>query len=476
MQIFRIMTLKRLLYSLLISAGILSCALAETKDKGYSIEIQVEGLRDTISFMAYHFGNRQYIQDTVRIDHEGRFRFAGDTALDRGIYMIVLPGQKYFEIIIDQNQHFSIHTEMDNFIATMQFKNSPDNEVFYNYMRFLTVRNDEANPMRHELAQGQPSEARRQEIRQRLQVIDEEVKQYQQQIIKANPNGLFSRILLAQQDPVMPEPPLLPDGTPDNDFMYQTFKRLFWENIDFSDDRLLRTPLFHAKLNQYITRVVVQIPDSIIKEADRIVEKSRAHPEMFKYTVFFITNTFERSQIMGMDAVFVHMVENYYMTGEADWVTPEQLARISERAMALKPLLIGQTAPNITMFTPERTPLSLHDVQARFTVLYFWDSECGHCKRQTPLLKAFYDRMKPQGVEIFAANTEPDREKWLDYVQSHNLPWIHVNDPSNRSGFRDKYDIWATPLIFLLDQDKRIIAKRITVEQTEEIIKMEMQR
>jgi thiol-disulfide isomerase/thioredoxin len=219
---------------------------------------------------------------------------------------------------------------------------------------------------------------------------------------------------------------------------------------------------------------LMQIPDSIIVEADRLVEKSRAHPEMFKYVVFFVTNTFERSQIMGMDAVFVHMVENYYMTGEADWVTPEQLERISERAMALKPLLIGKIAPDITMFTPDRSPLSLHNVDARFTVLYFWDSECSHCKRQTPLLKRFYERLHPKGVEIFAANTEADRNKWLDYVKTNGLEWIHVNDPANSSGFRDKYDIWATPLIFLLDADKRIIAKRITVEQAEEIINREL--
>jgi thiol-disulfide isomerase/thioredoxin len=143
--------------------------------------------------------------------------------------------------------------------------------------------------------------------------------------------------------------------------------------------------------------------------------------------------------------------------------------------MALKPLLIGNVAPDITMFTPDRAPLSLHDVDARFTVLYFWDSECSHCKRQTPLMKEFYERLNPKGVEIFAANTEADRNKWLDYVKKNSLEWIQVNDPANSSGFRDKYDIWATPLIFLLDENKRIIAKRITVEQAEEIINRELE-
>lgn len=465
------MNLKRLFYTLIITASVLSCAIAE---KGHHIEVKVTGLQDTTSMLAYHFGNRQYIQDTVRIDHEGRFRFQGDERLDPGMYMIVLPDQKYFEVIVDQNQHFSVETEMDNFINTMKFENSPDNEVFYNYMRLIGRENEVIGPARAELQDPATTAERQAELRNLLSEADTRVKAIQDEIIEQFPEGLFARILMAQKEPPMPEAPLKEDGTPDNDYMYQVYKRNFWNNIDFSDDRILRTPVFHAKLNQYFTRVLMQIPDSIIVEADRLVEKSRAHPEMFKYVVFFVTNTFERSQIMGMDAVFVHMVENYYMTGDADWVTPEQLERISERAMALKPLLIGNVAPDITMFTPDRAPLSLHDVDARFTVLYFWDSECSHCKRQTPLMKAFYERLNPKGVEIFAANTEADRNKWLDYVKTNSLEWIQVNDPANSSGFRDKYDIWATPLIFLLDEDKRIIAKRITVEQAEEIINREL--
>ncbi len=472
------MTLKKLFYTIIISAVIFGCALADKgyADKGYDIEARVNGVQDTVALLAYHFGNRQYIKDTVRTDHQGRFRFQGEESLDAGIYMVVLPGQKYFEILVDDNQHFALETEMDNFVNAMQFQNSPDNEAFYEYMQFIGSHNQRLSPARAELQEETTSETRRAEIRAMLEEADQLVKQKQQEIIDNNPKGLFARILLAQREPELPDTPLREDGTPDNNLMYRQYKNAFWQNIDFADDRLLRTPLFHAKLNQFFTRVVVQIPDSIIAEADYLVEKSRAHPEVFKYTVFFITNTFERSQIMGMDAVFVHMVENYYMTGEADWVTGEQLERITERAMALKPLLIGKTAPDITMFTPERTPLSLHDVDAEFTILYFWDSECGHCKRQTPLLKDFYQRMQPKGVEIYAANTEADREKWLNYVRANNLQWLQVNDPANSSGFRDKYDIWATPLIFLLDKDKRILAKRITVEQAEEIINREMAR
>lgn len=467
------MNILKSLFTSIIGIFIISCVFA---DKGHHIKVRVDGVQDTTALLAYHFGNRQYIQDTVDIDSQGRFAFTGEERLDPGMYMIVMPGQVYFEVIVDKDQYFSVETKMDDFVNSMKFTDSPVNEAFYGYMRFLGTKNERSSPLRAVMQNPDATEQERSRAREELDQIDKLVKAEQQRIINEVEGSLFASILLAQQESPMPEAPLREDGTPDNAFMYRTFLDNFWKNVDFSDDRLLRTPIFHAKLDQYFSRLVIQMPDSIIAEADRIVDRARAHPEVFKYTVFYITNTFERSQIMGMDAVFVHMVENYYMTGEADWVTSEQLERITERAMALKPILIGKIAPDITMFLPDRSTLRLHEVEAGFTVLYFWDSECGHCKRQTPLLKEFYERMNPRGVEIFAVNTEADRDKWLEYVNKNELSWIQVNDPANRSGFRDKYDIWATPLLFLLDKKKQIIAKRLTVEQLEEIINHELQR
>jgi peroxiredoxin len=457
----------------ILVSGMLSCAIA---DQGYQVDVKVHGVNDTLSYLAYHYGNRQYIQDTVRIDSEGRFRFEGTGKLPGGMYMVVLPGQKYFEILLDKNQHFSIETDMDDFVANMRFENSPDNTAFYEYMRFLGNQNETLAPVRAELQNQEITEERRNQLREQLSKADEVVKAKQDELMQKFPDGLFTLILKAQREVPVPETKLKTDGTPDHEYMYQVFKNNFWNNFDFTDERLVRTPMYHAKLNQYFNNVLIQIPDSIIKEADRIMEMASANKEILKYTLFFITNTFERSQIMGMDAVFVHMVENYYMTEKADWVTPEQLERISERAMALKPTLIGNTAPDINMFKPDGSRLSLHSVKADYTIVYFWDSECSHCKRQTPLLRELRNNMKDKGVEVFAVNTEADRDKWLEYVNRNNLDWINVNDPANRSGFREKYDIWSTPLVFLLDADKKIIAKKINIEQAEDLITREMQR
>ncbi len=475
------MTPKRILPVFLLLVFLLNCSFS---NEGYKIEIKVDGLSEAECYLAYHFGNRQYLQDTTMADASGYFVFEGSERLDPGMYLVVLPGQQYFEIIVDHNQHFSLETKMDDFVPSMEFENSPDNQAFYEYLRFVSAKGQEVGPLREELNREDTTPLRRDELREKIAEADRQVKEKQKEYMDAFPDGLFSKVLLAQQEPEVPEPelPEAPEpGEPvdENEALrrqYHQYKSKFWNNIDFSDDRLLRTPVFHSMLNRYFNNVVIQIPDTVIKEADRIVDKARANDEVFKYVVWFLTNNAERSEIMGMDAVFVHMVEEYYMSGEAFWVEPDALERIAGRAMRLKPLLIGKTAPDIEMYTRDGETLSLHDVEAEYLVIYFWDSDCPHCKRVTPALRDFYERKKEQGVKVFAVNTEGDRENWIKSKEQYNLNWINVNDIHNRSGFRDKYDIYSIPLLFLLDSEKTIIAKRITVDQIEDIINRELEK
>jgi thiol-disulfide isomerase/thioredoxin len=112
----------------------------------------------------------------------------------------------------------------------------------------------------------------------------------------------------------------------------------------------------------------------------------------------------------------------------------------------------------------------LHNIKARYTVLYFWDSNCGHCKTVTPKLLEVYHKYRSQGIETYAVNIEGDLEGWKKYIEENKLDWINAIDPYRQSSFKKDYDIYATPVIYLLDEKKEIIAKRLAVEQLDEII------
>ncbi len=431
--------------------------------------------------LAYYYGDKQYIKDSTRVDDKGRFVFKGDVPLAQGIYIAVMPpDNKYFEVIIDEDQQFKMNAEFSSPINTMKVTGNDENQRFYSYLKYLNDQKTKSKPLtdRTEALQKADSLGFRnapefKEIQAEMAVIEEEVKAYKNKFIEDNPKALLTKVFLASKDPDVPGAPLLENGRPDSTFAWRYFKDHYWDLIDFSDDRILKTPVYHSKLERFMTKTIHQIPDSVIVEASKLIEKTRKNKELFKYTVFWITSHFETSKQMGMDAVFVHMAKSYYMTGQAYWADSTTIAKISDRAKKLSYTLIGNKAPNLIMNDTTGKIQILHAFSKDYTIAYFWDPDCGHCKKVTPVLKEFYDKFKTElSVEVYAVNTnEKDREEWLKYINEHKLNWINVEDPEQKTAYKYLYDIYSTPVIYLLDKDKKIIAKRLGAEDLENFIR-----
>ena len=115
----------------------------------------------------------------------------------------------------------------------------------------------------------------------------------------------------------------------------------------------------------------------------------------------------------------------------------------------------------------------LHDIDTPFTILYFWEADCGHCKKSTPALYEVYNNLKNKGLEVVSVhviNSVEGKEKWVDFVNEHHLyDWINCWSPYSNE-FRKAYNLQSYPQLFLLDEDKEIVAKKITPEQAESII------
>jgi peroxiredoxin len=263
--------------------------------------------------------------------------------------------------------------------------------------------------------------------------------------------------------------PTLPDGGKDSAAAYQMYKSQYWEGVDFTDDRLLRTPVFHNKLKKYYEKIVVQQTDTIIKELDRMIEMCRPNPEMFKYIVWFSTYTFENSEIMGFDKIFVHIVDKYYVTGQATWVTPEIKEKIIKKSNKTKALLIGNIAPNMAMLDTNNQLVSMHHIQAKYTLLLFWDPDCSHCEHEIPIIVSFYNQNKEKyGLEVFAVCSDTTMAKMKSAIKKKKMNWINVDGPRTATGdYHEQYDIISTPVIYLLNERKEIIAKKLAASKIE---------
>ena len=148
--------------------------------------------------------------------------------------------------------------------------------------------------------------------------------------------------------------------------------------------------------------------------------------------------------------------------------------------------LIGRQAPQLNMVDSLNKPLQLYDVKSPFTVVVFWDPTCSHCKEVVPKVDSIYEaKWKKEGVEVYAVKTEGTKEEWLKFIKDHHLDgWKHVYPApgkdeaeiaAGRPGYKQLYDVYQTPMLYLLDKDKRIIAKKLTYLQINEVINSKLQ-
>jgi thiol-disulfide isomerase/thioredoxin len=116
----------------------------------------------------------------------------------------------------------------------------------------------------------------------------------------------------------------------------------------------------------------------------------------------------------------------------------------------------------------------MYDVDAKYLIIIFWEPSCGHCKTELPNLYNYYNELAKDGVdlEVFAMLGDKDTVKWKNFVQENKLTnWINVWDKNWGTNFKIFYNIYSTPTIYLLDENKKIIAKRINSEQVRDFIK-----
>lgn len=445
---------------------------ATNDDKGHLIEFEIKNYANTEMIIAYHFGDKQYIADTLTATQQGKFVAQGEEELDPGMYIAFFPSiGKSFEFLVNKGeQHFKLSTDTQSFIPSMQVKGSEENKRFFDYLNYLTKERNERNGMSKLLEELKKDETTNKdkitELEGKIKKLDEVVVAYQKNIINKHPNSFTAGIIKINTPIDVPE-----EVRKDEVKSFYYYKEHFFDHVNLQDDRFLRSPMLHPKLDLYLSdKVTVPNPDSVIIAVDRILGLSEGNEEVFKFALVRLLNEYAKSKIVCMDAVYVHLVDNYYAKGKAEWIDEEQLKKIKEDADALRPLLCGRIAPNIAMQTLT-TPVEqkgLHDMNSKYTILFMWDPDCGHCKKSMPDMVKFYDDYKAKGVEVYAicTKTYKGEAECKEFIAEKDMGrWMNMIDPYYRSRYKQIYNVKSTPVVYILDENKKILAKRIGADQ-----------
>ncbi|MEO1258765.1 MAG: DUF5106 domain-containing protein [Bacteroidota bacterium] len=447
---------------------------------GYHIEVQIEEFAQDTVFFGYRRGAKVYSKDTVAINEKGKFVFGGEEELAPGIYLILMPpDNKFFEFVVMRgDQHFSVKTKGPTFSRNQKFKGSKENPLLFDYQSFMSEQVELSKKIEEEYM-ASTDEQKKKKLEEEKEILSKGVKAYQEDILRKHPDTYVAKLIAAFKDPELPE---MPEGTSDEDqkrAAFKYYKNHYWDGFDLADDTFVNTPYLQQKVDQYLSGLTAQTPDSIVAAVDFILSRAEQNKEVFRFLLPYLLNKYWKPEVMGLDKAFVHISDKYYKTGKADWVSEEGKKKITDDAYMINHILLGNTAPDtrVQLYDPATEEfttdlMSPHDVDADFIIVFLWKPGCGHCKAMTDELKPFYEEWKDKGVEVFSISSanHMDLEKAIKDIKAKEMPWIIAADPYQRARAMIRYYGTSLPRLYVLDKDKKIIANRIGVAQLPDVI------
>lgn len=490
-------TLFVILSAILVSTSLRAQAPGEKPAPERSIEVHIEGAAKDTIYLANYYGGKLFYNDTAVADAKGNVVFNKARGYKAGVYAVVVPGPKYFEMLVNEPR-IVLSTDKNDLMGKLVVKDSKENAIFSDYIRFLNARKADGDVLRARKESEQDPIAKA-AVQTQLEDLDKAVKDFQKKLVMDNP-GTFAGALVKMG--IVNELPELrkDDGSLDSTAAYYQYRRHFWDNFDLQDERIVRSPMYANKLEEYLTRVIAQIPDTLNKVVDELIERTAGSEEVFKYTVHTITHKYETSDIMGMDAVFVHMALTYYCpapgkASRATWMEDDKLEKLCERARKMAPLTLGKKAPNLILTdTSETKWVNLYELPQEYVVVVFWDPHCGVCKKELPeIYKEYKETLKAMDVQVFAVAKAVDAtlmKDWKKFIRDNNLDWINVGltqtvyeaakkDPRQfipklttieSLNYAETYDVYSTPKMFVLDGERKLVGKQLTPAQIGELI------
>ena len=459
-----------------------------TNNQGRAIQISLKPYpKDTKIYLGTNYGNSKVFADSCILNEKSEGVFKSKDKLTPGIYFLVSPKMSIlFDFLVDDLQQFKISadtTDLKNVLIT----GSKENEMFKNYSQVVNNLFVELNQIEQNFKTAN-TEKDSAIFKEAYLVKDKEIKQKRRAYIAENPGSMMSFLLNTMEVPEAPSIPIV-NGKADSLYPYRYVKDHYWDNIVFNDNRLLRTPFFENKLDDYFKNYISREPDSIISEVQYMLTVAKTGKEIYPFLLFKFTNKYISPEFMGQDKVFLHIYQNFFAKGDTTLLSEASKKSLRERAYSLMANQLGLPAPILVLNDLNEKRFALHNMKATYTFIAFWDPTCSHCKVEIPKLDSIYKASWiKHDIKVIAVNTNAkEMTLWKEFIKDNKLDqWINAyqtDEDLNKeitegkpTTIRQLYDVFKTPTFYLLDKDKKIVAKNLSIEQFNDFIQSTLKK
>lgn len=476
------MTLRKMTFSLLFFVFI--APLLAQNSQAYRLQIEAPIISDTVLYLGRYHGHKTYLVDTAYRDKQASvFVFEGSESLPEGLYLLANNRmQNLMDMVIsEQSHHFTIKVNKAFDVRNVKFVGSKENKRLQAYLSLSAKHYEKSKLWRERLPILKAKDSDSVALIQ-AQIDKMSAKEYKmRQAIIRKAEGTVVADLMHLLNNVEADENLRLQYTNakaevDSVAWYYGRQKHYWDAIDLKSDRVLYNPFIGRRIDDYFDNYVLFEVDSVNVAIDDFMGRLRKGGNMYVYALWYLLNKYEQSQVMGQDAVLVHMADTYFKDS-IPGVHPIIADNIVKKAEARRAILIGAKAPNIIGKDTSSTERSLYNLQGDFTIVAFWNPSCSHCREEMPaLLSYFHQHKETYNLSVMGVCTSPDPVSFSAKSREWQIDFCNVLPITERfaetaCNFKETYQVDATPALYLLDKDKNIIAKHFGVEHIDLLIK-----
>lgn len=296
-------------------------AAPKTSTAAYNIQVKITPLANKKVYLGAYYGKGKILVDSTTLDVNSNGTFKSNKKLVEGIYFLVSPNYSIlFELLVGKKQEFKVIGDTSK-KEDVTIIGSPDNDLFKQYSIGSYERGQAIYALEEKYRNATTQEDSN-NIRKQIITKREELESYRNSLINKNPESLLAALLSAMKRPDAPAIPIV-NGKPDSTYPYRFVKEHFWDDVLFADERLLRTPFFEQKIDEYYKYYIAPDADSIIPEVKTMLIGARSSKEMFAYLLTKFTNKYLNPEYMGQDKVFLYLFTEFYAKGDTSILDPK---------------------------------------------------------------------------------------------------------------------------------------------------------
>lgn len=384
----------------------------------------------------------------AEISEDGSFEFKLDSTNTKGTYRLVyaVPQEDYnFDIIYNGKEDVELTFNSE---TGVEFTKSIENKLLTSYTNSMSmVTQSIGNYFSQE---SKDTKA--------LKAIFKTQRETQENFEKAAKGTRALSFIKANK-------PYVPEKIEDLETYINNLKAHYFDYVDFNNPILQSSNFLEERILNYVFGMSSETKDEIenYKEnIDVVYGHMKTAPKEVQRILLF--DLWQQMADLRYESVSNYISENYLM----DIAVALNDQQLLQSLILYKNLSKGTVAPNFDIEIKEKDKLvtkKLTDLKgAENYIIVFWSSTCSHCLDEVPQLQKFVNTFEKNKVKVVAIGLEDEPYGWKNLTYDYP-EFIHVYGEGkwdNKIG--DAYGVSSTPTYFILDKDKKIVAKPLDFE------------